>query len=68
MNFDTAQSNLDELLSKTKNRNLNEAETRFQIIDEILTNSLGWTKGKNLHVEVHHKGDFSDYELGAPIK
>ncbi len=45
----------------------NEAETRFHVIDEILTNCFYWEK-EQTHVEVSHNRKYSDYELGIPRK
>ena len=41
----------------------NEANTRFQFIDELLTKCLGWPKPR-ISVENYHDGKFTDYILG----
>ena len=44
----------------------NEAETRFQIIDRIIVDCLGWPRA-SLRLEQGHEGRaYSDYELGEP--
>lgn len=46
----------------------NEAQTRFQFIDRLLTECLGWEK-PNLEVEVSDElGGRTDYLLGSPPK
>lgn len=48
----------------TINSSLNEASTRFHIIDEVLI-CLGW-KNNDFALEKHQNGDYTDYELGKP--
>ena len=44
----------------------NEAETRFQIIDRIIVDCLGWPR-ELLRLEQAHEGRaYTDYELGQP--
>ncbi len=43
----------------------NEAETRFQIIDDLLEKCFGWPKNLT-HVEVHDARSYTDYEIGNP--
>ena len=44
----------------------NEAETRFQIIDRVIVECLGWPRG-SLRLEQTQEGRaYSDYELGEP--
>ena len=44
----------------------NEAETRFQIIDRIIVDCLGWPRG-SLRLEQGEQGRaYTDYELGHP--
>ncbi|WP_205729159.1 hypothetical protein [Ferrimonas sediminicola] len=54
---------LAKLIAETSaNHDMNEAQTRFHIIDHILKQCLGW-EGE-LEVEVHERENgFSDYEL-----
>ncbi len=50
----------------THNLNWNEAETRFQIIDRIVVECLGWPK-ETIRLERSQKDrTYSDYELGIP--
>lgn len=44
---------------------LNEADTRFHLIDRILIECLGWPKSA-FRLEQAHERTFSDYELGVP--
>lgn len=48
-----------------KSKIMNEAQTRFHIIDEVLSNCLNWEKNY-INVEVSQDRQFSDYELGKP--
>lgn len=45
---------------------MNEADTRFHIIDEVLQ-SLGWLNS-SIKLEKHFNGEYTDYELGNPRK
>lgn len=45
---------------------MNEADTRFHIIDKVLQ-SLGWLN-TSFKLEKYHNGDYTDYELGNPRK
>lgn len=46
----------------------NEAENRFQFVDRLITECLGWER-PNIHVEVTDElGGKSDYVLGRPPK
>ena len=44
----------------------NEATGRFQIIDIILTEVLGWNR-QGISVEKYDRGEFTDYECGRPV-
>ena len=46
----------------------NEAQTRLDLIDKVIIDCLGWNADKRtkVQVEVHDRGEFSDYELGVP--
>lgn len=46
--------------------NMNEAQTRFHIIDKVLFECLGWDRDSNVEVEKSEHGQFTDYELGKP--
>jgi hypothetical protein len=43
----------------------NEAETRFQVIDRLIVECLGWPRTL-IRQEQHEGGDYTDYELGQP--
>ncbi len=43
----------------------NEAETRFQIIDRIIVECLGWPR-ESIRLEQAHERTYDDYELGEP--
>ena len=53
---------IDEIKSKCDFAKMNEASTRFLIIDEVLTNLLKWPK-EEISVEEHIEGNFVDYIL-----
>lgn len=47
----------------------NEAQTRLDLINKLIIDCFGWNGGDErtkVQVEVHERGDFSDYELGIP--
>ena len=55
---------VDEI--KASNLDWNEAETRFQIIDRIIVDCLGWPRDL-LRLENGHEGrSYADYVLGNP--
>lgn len=43
----------------------NEAETRFQILDRLIVECLGWTRD-SIRLEQPQNRQYSDYELGNP--
>ncbi|PXF28643.1 hypothetical protein WH50_25220 [Pokkaliibacter plantistimulans] len=53
------------MLSTSSETNLNEAQTRFHIIDDIIFSCLGWPKDQ-VEVENSEQRKFTDYELGKP--
>lgn len=57
---------LNEQFGSDNAHALNEAETRFQILDRILSEALCWPRS-SIHVEKHMDGQYSDYELGNPV-
>lgn len=67
--FDIGRQNLAKLIDSqpSSDNNSNEATVRFQIVDLLLEDVLGWSKGM-IHVEVHHDEDYSDYEIGNPVQ
>jgi hypothetical protein len=46
----------------------NEAQTRLDIINKLIVECFGWNgeRRTKVQVEVHERGEFSDYELGIP--
>ena len=67
-NIDQGSKALVRLLKDIDESQLdwNEAETRFQIIDRIIVECLGWPR-ESLRLEQGQKGRaYSDYELGDP--
>lgn len=65
--YEGARSALEQLIhdSKSVPPDANEATVRFQLIDRLITDVLGWQKG-DVQVERYERGDFSDYECGSP--
>lgn len=63
------QRALDLLLDEITSQNLdwNEAETRFQIIDRLLIECLGWPRDM-FRLEQPQGRKYTDYELGKPRK
>ena len=55
------------LISDIEKENLdwNEADTRFQIIDRVIVDCLGWPR-EEVFLETSRGRQYSDYELGAP--
>lgn len=69
VSLDEGYRNLQKILKEVGDRppDWNEADTRFHIIDRILTECLGWSKEpERFKVEQHTDGDFRDYVLGLP--
>ena len=60
--------NLQSILSERPedSSHWNEAQNRFQFIDELLINCLGWVKS-NIEVEERGDGGIADYSLGKPV-
>ena len=50
---------------KQAESDLNEAGTRFQIRDCLISDVLCWSKS-NIKVEHHDESGYSDYEMGTP--
>ena len=60
------EAKLLELIERQPNqKNMNEAQTRFYIIDTLLFDCLGWGKD-DVVVEKYERQQFTDYELGKP--
>lgn len=68
MNFEHGAASIHDLLewARANDQSLyrNEAQTRFDLIDRLVT-ALGWSP-PDVRVEVHQSGTYSDYELGTP--
>lgn len=65
--YEGARDALEQLISRSKAMppEANEATVRFQLIDQLITDVLGWQKG-DVQVERYERGDFTDYECGSP--
>ncbi|EKF73489.1 hypothetical protein A11A3_13165, partial [Alcanivorax hongdengensis A-11-3] len=58
---------LDDLIeSLNDDSDLNEAQTRFHIIDRILFECFGWCRESEIEIENSEDKKFTDYELGKP--
>lgn len=71
LEYEKARRALEKLLewfkSEVKDANLNEAETRFHLIDEIVLNCLGWDKN-DIKVEKRYENKYTDYEFYCPMR
>jgi len=67
--FEDGHINLKNLITwcKENNANLNEAETRFHIIDELFLNCLHWSKD-DISVEENYQGEYADYVFSSTRK
>jgi len=66
VDFETAKENLRIIsISEGASRSRNEATTRFQLIDRLLKEVLGWDTA-DIECEVYREGDYADYTLGNP--
>lgn len=67
MDFDEAFANFNKIvqLEKDRDHNRNESMIRLQLVNNILTDCLGWTL-EEISTERFHNGEYSDYELGKP--
>lgn len=67
-NYEAAKASLEKVIEDANGlTDFNEATARFQIIDRVLTEVLSWDR-KGVAVETYHRGDFTDYECGAPVQ
>ena len=62
MSIEKSLENLERLNSKYKNTNLNEAATRFQIIDKIIKKTFFWPDSTIQVEDKTHEG-YTDYQL-----
>jgi predicted type IV restriction endonuclease len=66
VDFETAKENLRAMsTSEGVLGSRNEATTRFQLIDRLLKEVLGWEIA-DIDCEVYREGDYADYTLGNP--
>lgn len=65
--FETGRSNLEKLIAwySDKKGQRNEATTRFQLIDRLLFECLGWGRD-DVILEEPHGGEYTDYTFLAP--
>lgn len=64
--YTTGRERLIELTSVMPEAGRNEAATRLEVIDRLLTDVLGWAP-EDLSPEEFHAGDYVDYAIGRPI-
>lgn len=58
--------NLNQLIEDVKDKtDINEAQTRFEIINTLFTNCLGWSKHKDIEVEKQTHEGYADYILNT---
>lgn len=69
IDFEQGKSELEKLLKWAGKHDYsghrNEADTRLQLIDQILFDCLGWNR-EDCHAEERFEGKFTDYALGTP--
>ncbi len=65
--YDESRKNLQTLIAlyRSKKSTLNEATTRFQLIDSLFFDCLGWEK-PDVELEEQYNGEFTDYTFKAP--
>ena len=71
MDYEQAKTNISNLAdwyrTNKQNAERNEATTRFHLIDRLLEDCLGWPVDQ-FELEHAQQGEYTDYELGNPIK
>ncbi|MCU4611006.1 P-loop NTPase family protein [Acinetobacter ursingii] len=66
LSLDQALMNLENIINNNqKNYNRNEAQTRFDLIDELLLKCFAWEKHE-IFLEHAEGRTYTDYELGSP--
>jgi hypothetical protein len=65
IDFETGGANLHAMRLEHSAGDRNEATTRFQVIDILLREVLGWETA-DIDCEVFRDGDYADYTLGNP--
>lgn len=65
----TGEAALRKLISEVgmEPTGLNEADTRFQLIDRLLVECLGCPRTA-IKCEKHLNGEYTDYEIGSPLQ
>ena len=63
--YEECRRNLENLVAWYKPLHRNEANTRFQVIDRLFFECLGWSKD-DVGMEEHHGGEYADYSFYAP--
>lgn len=68
LDFEDARANLQALrvwfVHNDQSLLRNEATTRFQLIDRLLVECLGWPR-EAVAAEVHYRNEYADYALGT---
>ncbi|WP_159096517.1 hypothetical protein [Miniimonas sp. S16] len=67
MSFETGYDALEQLIADESGERAsddlrNEAQTRFDVIDRVVKEVLGWPLDR-IHVETHNDSGYTDYEL-----
>ena len=69
IDFEQGRSELDKLIKWSDEHDYsghrNEADTRLQLIDQLLFDCLGWNR-EDCHAEERYDGKYTDYSLGSP--
>jgi hypothetical protein len=63
--YEECRRNLENLIAWYNPAHRNEADTRFQVIDRLFFECLGWSKD-DVHMEEHYGGEYADYSFNAP--
>ncbi|MEG4816361.1 hypothetical protein [Microcoleus sp. K5-D4] len=63
--YEECRRNLENLVAWYKPAPRNEATTRFQIIDRLFFECLGWSKD-DVVMEEYHNREYADYTFNAP--
>lgn len=65
--YERARAALERLIQGASRVDVgaNEATVRFQLIDSLVTEVLGWDRA-GVEVERYERGEYTDYECGSP--
>jgi predicted type IV restriction endonuclease len=63
--YEECRKKLEELISWYQPDHRNEANTRFQVIDRLFFECLGWSRD-DVVMEEHYGGEYADYSFNAP--